>query len=263
MTTISSNVSALLAQRFLRGNAAEPASNQGKAAGAAPPADNGAGVAVAASARGDARSFAAAASAIQDAAAAGMVAMAAGEAIGTRLGDMRAKVAQLADDSLPARSRAALNLELFAMVGAVNEQLAGAAFNGANLLSGAGDGKPTAARPDGASMASRANDVRPLALGAVGGVADAAKALLAIDAFRQSVDSALRNIDGDLTQLRAQSEAAQQAGAAAGFGLGALVDADLARESASLASLQVRQQLSGSGIGIANQTPSALLSLLR
>jgi flagellin len=46
-------------------------------------------------------------------------------------------------------------------------------------------------------------------------------------------------------------------------GLGALVDADLAKESARLQSLQIRQQLGTQALGIANQAPQTLLSLFR
>jgi flagellin len=46
-------------------------------------------------------------------------------------------------------------------------------------------------------------------------------------------------------------------------GLGALVDADLAKESAKLQSLQIRQQLGTQSLSIANQAPQALLSLFR
>ena len=46
-------------------------------------------------------------------------------------------------------------------------------------------------------------------------------------------------------------------------GMGALVDADLAKESAKLQSLQIRQQLGSQALGIANQSPQALLSLFR
>ena len=46
-------------------------------------------------------------------------------------------------------------------------------------------------------------------------------------------------------------------------GLGALVDADLAKESAKLQALQVRQQLGTQSLGIANQSPQSLLSLFR
>jgi flagellin len=46
-------------------------------------------------------------------------------------------------------------------------------------------------------------------------------------------------------------------------GVGALVDADLAKESARLQALQIRQQLGTQALSIANQAPSALLSLFR
>jgi flagellin len=46
-------------------------------------------------------------------------------------------------------------------------------------------------------------------------------------------------------------------------GLGALVDADLAKESAKLQSLQIRQQLGTQSRSIANQAPQSLLSLFR
>ena len=46
-------------------------------------------------------------------------------------------------------------------------------------------------------------------------------------------------------------------------GMGALVDADLAKESAKLQSLQIRQQLGTQALGIANQAPQVLLSLFR
>ena len=44
-------------------------------------------------------------------------------------------------------------------------------------------------------------------------------------------------------------------------GLGALIDADLAKESARLQALQIRQQLGTQSLSIANQAPQALVSL--
>jgi flagellin len=46
-------------------------------------------------------------------------------------------------------------------------------------------------------------------------------------------------------------------------GIGALVDADLAKESAQLQSLQIRQQLGTQALSIANQAPQSLLSLFK
>ncbi len=46
-------------------------------------------------------------------------------------------------------------------------------------------------------------------------------------------------------------------------GLGSLIDADLAKESAQLQALQIRQQLGTQSLSIANQAPQSLLSLFK
>ncbi|MNO04415.1 Flagellin [compost metagenome] len=46
-------------------------------------------------------------------------------------------------------------------------------------------------------------------------------------------------------------------------GIGNLVDADLAKESAKLTALQTKQQLGVQALGIANQSSSILLGLFR
>ncbi len=63
-------------------------------------------------------------------------------------------------------------------------------------------------------------------------------------------------IDSQINYNKAKIDA-QQAG------IGALVDADLAKESATLQSLQIRQQLGTQALSIANQAPQTLLSLFR
>ena len=265
MTSINSNLGALLAQRYLRSNAADAAANQTRVASGqrvASVADDGASFAVGASLRADAASYAAAASAMRGAAA-GMVAISAGESISARLGDIRAKIVQLADGSLSPQNRATLNADLSAMVAGANQQLSGAGFNGMNLLSGGSSDRAVPTGPDAAPTTVRGNDVQPLALAPVNNASDAVNALQDLDEFRRSLDRALSNLGSDVSRLRTQTESAQQAGEATQIGLGALVDADLARESASLASLQVRQQLTNRSVGIANQSPSALLNLLR
>ena len=46
-------------------------------------------------------------------------------------------------------------------------------------------------------------------------------------------------------------------------GLGSMVDADLAKESAALQALQIRQQLGTQALSLANQAPQTLLSLFK
>ena len=63
--------------------------------------------------------------------------------------------------------------------------------------------------------------------------------------------------------LELQTQFLEQISDATEEGLGNIVDADLARESARLTSLQVQQQLSTQTLGIANQRPQSLLGLFR
>ena len=63
-------------------------------------------------------------------------------------------------------------------------------------------------------------------------------------------------IDSQINYNKSKMDA-QQAG------IGALVDADLAKESATLQSLQIRQQLGTQALSIANQAPQTLLRLFR
>jgi flagellin len=46
-------------------------------------------------------------------------------------------------------------------------------------------------------------------------------------------------------------------------GISNLVDADLAKESARLQSLQIKQQLGAQALSIANQSPQVIMSLFR
>ena len=80
-----------------------------------------------------------------------------------------------------------------------------------------------------------------------------------------------RELDKDeIAQLRRDHVAATLRGRAAGFdlitidaGIGNLVDADLAKESARLQALQTKQQLGVQALSIANQSSSILLGLFR
>lgn len=93
-----------------------------------------------------------------------------------------------------------------------------------------------------------------------------ANALTTTGAVNEAINSTLtalnnlgsysRYVDSQINFNKAKMDA-QEAG------MGALIDADLAKESARLQSLQIRQQLGSQALGIANQAPQVLLSLFR
>ncbi|HET9230723.1 MAG TPA: flagellin, partial [Vitreimonas sp.] len=85
-----------------------------------------------------------------------------------------------------------------------------------------------------------------------------------------AIDDALTNLNKDLATLGAQSKALEVQKTFLGklsdsieAGIGNLVDADLAKESARLQSLQVKQQLGAQALSIANSAPSIVLSFFR
>jgi flagellin len=85
-----------------------------------------------------------------------------------------------------------------------------------------------------------------------------------------AIDTAITNINRDMATMGSQSKALESQNTFLGKlsdslekGVGNLVDADLAKESARLQSLQIKQQLGAQALSIANQAPSLVLSLFR
>ena len=80
---------------------------------------------------------------------------------------------------------------------------------------------------------------------------------------QQSVGRALNNIGSSINYVNNQIAYNNDKIDALNSGLGYLVDADLAKESAQLQSLQIRQQLGTQALSLANQAPQTLLSLFK
>ncbi len=85
-----------------------------------------------------------------------------------------------------------------------------------------------------------------------------------------AVDTAIAALNNNLAKLGSQSKALDvqkdfliKLSDNVTKGIGSLVDADLAKESARLQALQVKQQLGAQALSIANQGPSILLSFFR
>lgn len=98
---------------------------------------------------------------------------------------------------------------------------------------------------------------------AAGSVTNASSAITVVDTAIDTVNNALATIGSRLGQIEGQQDFTKQLTDSIKEGLGALVDADLAEESARLTSLQTRQQLATQSLSIANQQSQSLLSLFR
>ena len=94
----------------------------------------------------------------------------------------------------------------------------------------------------------------------------AASATTAANALEQAIvdlNVGLASLGSQATALDAQQDFLAKLSDEIENGIGNLVDADLAKESAKLQSLQIKQQLGAQALSIANQAPQVILSLFR
>ena len=94
----------------------------------------------------------------------------------------------------------------------------------------------------------------------------AASATTAANALEQAIvdlNITLASLGSQATALDAQNDFLAKLSDEIENGIGNLVDADLAKESAKLQSLQIKQQLGAQALSIANQAPQVILSLFK
>ena len=93
--------------------------------------------------------------------------------------------------------------------------------------------------------------------------AGAATALTAIDAAVTTVADKLAALGSVSKRIEIQSEFSSKLVDILKEGVGSLVDADLASESATLQALQIQQQLGVQALAIANAGPQTVLALFQ
>jgi flagellin len=91
----------------------------------------------------------------------------------------------------------------------------------------------------------------------------ATAAVAALDTMMVSVNSSLATMGSQSKALDIQKSFLATLSDTVERGVSSLVDADLAKESARLQSLQIKQQLGAQALSIANTAPQVLLSLFR
>jgi flagellin len=84
-----------------------------------------------------------------------------------------------------------------------------------------------------------------------------------VQASLTNVNSALAKLSAGAKKYSVQMDFTQKLSDTLTTGIGHLVDADMAKESAMLTSLQTKQQLGVQALSIANQAPQTVLSLFR
>ena len=196
------------------------------------------------------------------------VALAAGEAISDLLIEMKEKALAASDASLDSASRTALDADFQALRDQITTIVSNAEFNGTNLIDGSVTSISALANADGSNTITISDQDFSLAGGVVTitasqsitTVSDASAAATAVETSLDNLNTSLATLGTASKSLEVHNNFVTKLSDALETGIGNLVDADLAKESARLQSLQVKQQLGVQALSIANQAPQTILS---
>jgi flagellin len=273
LNSVNTNVGAMVALQNLQTTNAELATvqsriNTGKKVNSAK--DNGAIWAIAQGQRAELGALNAVKDSLNRGQSAVDVGLAAGETVSDLLTQMKEKALAATDASLSSSARTALNEDFTALRNQIASTVSNASFNGVSLISGSvgfaalANAGGTATISIGVENMSLSGSIVTLAAGEVINTVTTAQAALA------SVDTSIANVSASLARLGTGSKALGTHATFVGklqdtieSGIGNLVDADLAKESARLQSLQTKQQLGVQALSIANSSTSVLLGLFR
>ncbi len=230
--------------------------------------DDASNFAIAQGIRGELKGLSAVTQGLNNAKGIGKVAIAGATGISDLLSDIRQKTTELSNEGITSAQRSILENDFDQLLSQAANFIDNAVFNGVNLLDTA------AASPDintlsnlnGGTLTLTGQDLRTRTLSLAGvslGSASAAQAVInnQFSNLESVVNSALGSLGAEVRALELQTTFIEQISDATEEGLGNIVDADLARESARLTAKQVQQQLSIQTLGIANQRPQTLLGL--
>ena len=179
---------------------------------------------------------------------------------------VRETLVRLADDNISADQRSQYEAQYTALASQITNFITDATYNGKTLLA-TGNDISTTRNESGTTYDIASVDGTGLVV--AGAPADAAAAQAALGAAGDFatkmglINDALNTFGSDSRYIENQISYNKTKADALESGLGALIDADLAKESARLQSLQIRQQLGTQALSIANQAPQTLLSLFR
>jgi flagellin len=272
--SVNTNAGAMIALQYLNKTTSQLTTTQNHVNSGlkiATAKDNGAIFAIAQNMRGDVSAFHAVSDSLNRAISATDVAMNAGQAVSDLLVEMKGKAVAAADASLDTASRDALSEDFEALRDQVTNILENATFNGVNLVDGTSSSLTALISADGGSTITIDGEDMSLSgsivtISTTGSLSTASAASTMIDTINTSlenVNAALARLGSKSKQISIQNEFIGKLIDTLNGGIGNLVDADLATESAMLQSLQVKQQLGVQALAIANSAPAIALSLFR
>ena len=274
MNSVNTNVGAMVALQNLNKTSSDLSTVQSRintGLKIASAKDNGAIWAIAQNQRSESGALNAVKDSLQRSISTVDVALSGGESVSDLLLQMKEKALAAADTTLDSASRTALSDDFKALRDQITKVVSNATFNGANMIKSSGTTVAALASADGTNKITVA--AQDLSLGGsvvtVSSSSDIATQSTAA-AMIATINTSIANVSSALSKLGTGSKALASHYDFVGklqdtidAGVGNLVDADLAKESAKLQSLQTKQQLGVQALGIANQSPQILLSLFR
>ena len=274
MLSVNTNYGAMIALQNLNKTNSELDSVQNhintglKIAG---PKDNGAVWAIAQNMRMDVMAFNAVTQSLNRTISVVDTAIAAGTTVSDLLKEMKEKALAARDPSIDPNSRAAYNADFVALRDQITKTLSNASFDGTNLLDGSTSQILALANAEGDSFLTvTARDLSlsgaTVTLASTATIATATQASSAISTIEASLNAlnlALAQLGTDAKKVGLHKSFIAKLADELETGIGNLVDADLARESARLQALQTKQQLGIQALSIANAAPQSILALFR
>jgi flagellin len=233
--------------------------------------DDGAIYAIAQNQRGAVAGFSSVINSLNNGSSAIDVALSAGQSVSDLLIQLKQKALSAADPSLDTASRQALNANFTALRDQIATIVKNAVFNNFNMVDGSTNQVQALASADGTrritaqaqNMKLSGSIVTITTTATVSTQAKASAMIATIQASLTNVNSALAKLSSGAAKFSIQATFTQKLSDTLTAGIGNLVDANMAQESAMLQSLQVKQQLGVQALSIANQAPQTILSLFR
>ena len=273
--TINTNKSAMVALQNLNSTSDKLGSTQNKIGTGlriSTSKDNSAIWAIAQNQRADIGGLASVRMGLDRAQSIGDIALTAGQSISELLVQMKEKVVAAQDASITTTSRKALDADFKSLLSQITQVIRNASFDGADLLDNSLPGGLKFLADAGATSYVTLSN-QDLSLGStiitlastssITSTTLASGALSLLQASIGNVSLALANMGAQVKQIENHNKFVGKLSDSLEAGIGNLVDADLAKESARLQALQVQQQLGAQALSIANQSPNIILSLFR
>jgi len=200
------------------------------------------------------------------------VALSAGESVSDLLSTLKEKALAATDKSLTTSARSALNEDFKAIRDQIATVVSNAKFNGVNLLDNStttngykalANTTGTTIKAAGENLSLGGANVTVAATTTIGTATLATTALGLVNASIDKVSASLARLGTGSKSFATHLTFVGKLQDTIEAGVGNMVDADLAKESARLQSLQTKQQLGVQALSIANSSTSILLGLFR